>query len=433
MIDKLLQGLRAEFNKIADHRRSNCSYKLVDVLMAGFAIFHLKNPSLLAFREHISHRIENIKTVYGFDATKNIPGDTAFRKCLDYVTPSLLIPVFAYLIDHGREKGCLKDKEVLVQLGGYTLVSIDGTGYFHSAKTSCQHCLIKNHRNGEISYHHQMLAAAIVNPNHATVIPVYGEPIVRQDGAQKNDCERNAFKRLVPTVRQLLPNERVIVLLDGLYADGPTIRACHEQNMNFITTIKDGYVLIQSQRLREQGGLDKFSWQKKNITCTIEYTCSLHLNGQNRDTLVNYILYQEFDNQTDAIIYKCQWITDIMLNDLDQQTIKDIVTVARSRWKIENETFNTLKNQEYHLEHSFGHGEQYLSSVFALLMLLAFSCDQLAQCIDPVVQKGMAKYKTKKAFFYRVQIIFDLIPTMSMNAIYRLVAGDLQINLPQLE
>ena len=38
----------------------------------------------------------------------------------------------------------------------------------------------------------------------------------------------------------------------------------------------------------------------------------------------------------------------------------------RARWKIENETFNTLKNQGYHFEHNYGHGEQHLSVVFVM-------------------------------------------------------------------
>ena len=31
---------------------------------------------------------------------------------------------------------------------------------------------------------------------------------------------------------------------------------------------------------------------------------------------------------------------------------------GRARWKIENETFNTLKNQGYHFEHNYGHGKK---------------------------------------------------------------------------
>ncbi len=52
---------------------------------------------------------------------------------------------------------------------------------------------------------------------------------------------------------------------------------------------------------------------------------------------------------------------------------------ACARWKIENETFNTLKNQGYQLGHNFRLGKQHLSEVFVLLMILAFLVDQIMQ------------------------------------------------------
>lgn len=53
---------------------------------------------------------------------------------------------------------------------------------------------------------------------------------------------------------------------------------------------------------------------------------------------------------------------------------------GRARWRIENETFNTLKNQGYHLEHNFGLGEKYLSLIFFSVMMLSFLVDQLQDC-----------------------------------------------------
>lgn len=50
---------------------------------------------------------------------------------------------------------------------------------------------------------------------------------------------------------------------------------------------------------------------------------------------------------------------------------------GRARWRIENETFNRLKNQGYHFEHNFGQGHKHLSSVFAQMMVLAFLIDQI--------------------------------------------------------
>ena len=48
---------------------------------------------------------------------------------------------------------------------------------------------------------------------------------------------------------------------------------------------------------------------------------------------------------------------------------------GRARWKIENETFNTLKNQGYCFEHNFGHGKKNLSTVFALMLAFLLNND----------------------------------------------------------
>jgi hypothetical protein len=38
--------------------------------------------------------------------------------------------------------------------------------------------------------------------------------------------------------------------------------------------------------------------------------------------------------------------------------VEPVMRGGRARWKIENETFNTLKNQGYNFEHNYGHGKK---------------------------------------------------------------------------
>ena len=85
------------------------------------------------------------------------------------------------------------------------MVSIDGTEPFESAKIHCAQCCERTLKNGELRYYHQGLTAAIVHPAHRQVLALPAEPIVRQDGKQKNDCERNALKRLLRKVRRIYP------------------------------------------------------------------------------------------------------------------------------------------------------------------------------------------------------------------------------------
>jgi hypothetical protein len=96
-------------------------------------------------------------------------------------------------------------------------------------------------------------------------------------------------------------------------------------------------------------------------------------------------------------------VTDIPLSE---QTLKTVMKGGRARWRIENETFNTLKNQGYHFEHNFGHGDKHLSSVFANLMLLAFFIDQLVGLSCNVFQPALQKMKRPLYFWERFRSIF---------------------------
>jgi hypothetical protein len=92
---------------------------------------------------------------------------------------------------------------------------------------------------------------------------------------------------------------------------------------------------------------------------------------------------------------------------------------ARARWKIENETFNTLKNQGYHFGHNFGLGKQHLSEVFVLLMMLAFLVDQIQQLCCPLFQAAWKKWKTKRSLWEKVRSKFHEFHIETMEDLFR--------------
>ncbi len=426
MFDYLTKQLGQFFGQIKDHRRANASYMLIDVLKGAFAMFSLKSPSLLVFRQNFQCEVRkhNLRTVYGVE---QIPEDTALRQAIDGVNPAELHPAFQVLTDELRSEGIWESRQVLE---GYMPISIDGTGYYCSGKKSCPHCLVKTLRNGEKRYYHQMLGAVQMHPDVKTVFPVGGEAIVRQDGATKNDCEQNAAKRLIPRICKALKQDKLLFVLDGLYATGPMVKLIKEHQASFIIVIKEGYVLVQAQRLAEQNKLEQYSWSNGKTKSTVRFINGLILNGQHQEQLVNYVEYLQVDIKTGKTVYANTWITDIPIT---KANVKDIVAVGRSRWKIENETFNTLKNQGYHLEHNYGHGKKYLATNFALLMLLAFLVDQITQALDFAFQKAWQKSGSKKNLWQKIRQVFDLMPALSMNAIYKFIAKGPSLDFPLLE
>src|SRR5204862_1114055 len=122
-------------------------------------------------------------------------------------------------------------------------------------------------------------------------------------------------------------------------------------------------------------------------------------NESHPDCLVNVLEYWEI-HPTKIVkniervgqVQYFSWITDFVLV---LENVYLIMRGGRARWKIENETFNTLKNQGYNLEHNYGHGEQNLSVLLALLMMLAFLVDQVQQLCCPVFRAAWQKLKTK--------------------------------------
>ena len=91
---------------------------------------------------------------------------------------------------------------------------------------------------------------------------------------------------------------------------------------------------------------------------------------------------------------------------LDEHNVFRIMRGGRSRWKIENETFNTLKNQGYQFEHNFGHGQEHLSVVLAMLMMLAFLVDQTQQLCCPLFRAVWKKLGSKKMLWERMRSFF---------------------------
>src|SRR5271156_161890 len=232
--DALYRLVRSSLHGIAAPRSAAAALTLGDTLMAGFAVFALKEPSLLAFDQQRRSDEGNLKSLFGF---QQIPSDTQMRTILDDVDPQLLRPAFASVF---RQLQRGKALEPFVFFQGQYLLALDGTSYFSSEKIHCSSCLEKKSRNGKVAYSHQMLGAALVHPDLKEVIPLCPEPIIKQDGDTKNDCERNASRRFLAPFRREHPKLPVIVVEDALSANAPHLADLREYDIRFIIGIKPG-------------------------------------------------------------------------------------------------------------------------------------------------------------------------------------------------
>ena len=420
--DALYALVQTGFSRIPEHRVATVTVPLADALMSAFAMFSLKDPSLLAFDARRNDA--NMRGLFGIGT---IPSDTQMREILDLVPPERLRPVFASVF---RELQRGKALEPFVFYEGCYLLCLDGTGYFSSQKIHCQSCLEKvNKQTGEVTYQHQMLGAALVHPACKEVIPLAPEPIQKQDGSNKNDCERNASKRLLRHIRSEHPRLGLIVVEDGLASNGPHVRELLQQRMHFILGVKPGdhpFLFDRVLEAFEEERVTTVSWEEGTRQCEIAYVNGVPLNDANQDLSVNFLQYSEYDGDGERRKH-FTWITDFRVT---RGNARLLVRGGRARWKIENETFNTLKNQGYHFEHNYGHGQHNLSVVFAMLMMLAFLVDQVQQLCCSLFRAVWSKLGSKRALWDNLRSHFRHFTFQSMQHLYEVILYDLAKELP---
>jgi hypothetical protein len=92
---------------------------------------------------------------------------------------------------------------------------------------------------------------------------------------------------------------------------------------------------------------------------------------------------------------------------------------GRARWKIENETFNTLKNQGYNFGHNYGLGKKHLAVFFTMLMMLAFLVDQIQQLCCTLFQSVWKKLGSKKSLWESIRSLFKCFQFESMAMLYK--------------
>jgi len=418
--DSLYGLIREDFDKVKDHRANNAKIPLTDMLMSGFALFSVKDPSLLAFDERRQEDPDSLHTVFGIG---QIPCDSQMRTGLDPVIPKTLRRPFKRIFAQ-LQRGKILEK--MTCLGGHHLLALDGTGIFSSEKVSSDYCLRKQKRNGKIEYYQQMLAGAFVHPDRSEVIPTCPEMIVKQDGSTKNDCERNAAKRYLADLRREHPHLKIIVAEDALSSNAPHIQELQRHDMRYILGVKPKdheYLFNLVDNAVKSGEISEFEIDDPNqndIHHSFRCLNNVPLNKCSKDKLrINFLEYWQTDKDG-KVTRRFSWVTDF---EITTKNAYDLMRAGRARWRIENETFNTLKNQGYNLEHNYGLGKQHLSAVFVHLMMLAFLVDQVQQLCCPLFQAARARRRCKSSLWEKIRELFNTFEMRSMEEILHCIAN----------
>ena len=412
--DALVASVYHQFQKIPDPRTLpiTAPISFTDVLMSGLAVFGLKFPSLLKYDQYRDVLDGNLLNLYHINRP---PSDTYLRERLDELNPNYIRPAFKKIFAELQRGKCLEEFEFL---DGYYLISLDGTGEFSSSNVCCEQCCTKEHKDGSITYYHQMLGACIVHPEQSNVIPLCPEMIRNGDGSAKNDCERNAAKRFIENFTREHPHLKAIVIADGLASNAPYIRLLEGNHMKYILGAKPGdhkYLFDFADTSEE--AQDYEILDEKGVLHQFRYINDVGLNKSNPDVRVNFLEYMQTDAKGKETLFS--WVTNIRITE---SNVLALMKGGRARWKIENETFNTLKNLGYNFEHNYGHGKKNLSTILCLLMLLAFLIDQvqeIACSLFAAVKKRACSYRN---IWENTRVFFQFVPLPSWEWLYQAIA-----------
>lgn len=288
----------------------------------------------------------------------------------------------------------LIDKKVLYPhrlFERYYVVAVDATGMLVYHNRHCAHCLRKTHKSGKTTYYHPVLESKIVTPT-GWVISLMTEFIensrddpTKSEQQRKQDCETKAFHRLAKRLHARFPRLPLLLVMDGLYAQGPVFERCRQYGWKYMITLTDDQltsvneefeslaVVAPENRLSWRMGRDREIRQQFRWVNDIDY-----IDSERREHRLSVLECMDTRPDADAATKstKFKWVTNVPVS------AGNVVPLAneggRLRWKIENEGFNVQKNGGYNLEHAYT-TNQHGSKIYYLLMQIAHLLMQLIE------------------------------------------------------
>ena len=418
LVDELIAELKGVCAGLPDKRkgpRRDGDYTMADIGLSAFSIFFMGSPSFLAHQRALEegHGRSNCETLFGISA---IPSDNYVRQMLDGAAPAAFDPLFFKAIEAA---GPLTRFQCL---GGRALIALDGTEHFCSRKIKCRHCSMRQRSDGGTQCFHTFLGASLVAPGHKQVLPLPPEFIVPRDGAEKQDCERNAAKRWLTRHGAAVAHLRPIYLGDDLFACQPIVAAIHNAGGNFILTCKPSShqtitEYLQGAELHEHR--QTICKRGKRTTTVYRWLSALPLRATDDAIMVNWFSIETF-NAKGKRTYHNSFVTDLAVT---ADTVAELAACGRARWKIENETFNVLKTKGYNLEHNFGHGKETLASVLVTLNLLAFAFHTAAYLAMLAWRAAVIARGPRYRFFEHLRTITTYVVFQDWDHLLRSIAA----------
>ena len=257
--------------------------------------------------------------------------------------------------------------------GSFQLL-FDGTGLSSHNYNLNNNCLERKHKDGKISYYKYVLECKLVVGN--IIISLDSEFIENEKmltDKQKQDCETNAFKRMIKRIKKNYPKYKFIITGDGLYATTPIIKLCKKYKWNYIFNLKP-------DRLKEINETFEDNINYQNETNHQNYYLSTDIKY--KGISLSAFKYIETKKKKTTIF---RYISDLEIKD---SNIKEIVSMGRKRWKIENEGFYTQKHRTFNISHLNSRNDTAMKNHYFFI--------QFAHTIRQLLEQGNLLTKSLK-------------------------------------
>lgn len=249
----------------------------------------------------------------------------------------------------------------------------DGTGLSNHDYNLNNNCLIRKHKDGKISYYKYVLECKLVVGN--IVISLDSEFIENKKmltEKQKQDCETNAFKRMIKRIKKNYPKYKFIITGDGLYATSPIIKLCKKYNWYYIFNLKP-------DRLKEINETFEDNINFKNETTLKDYYLSTDI--EYKGNILSAFKFIETKKKNTTFRY----ISNLCVKN---SNIKEIVSMGRKRWKIENEGFYNQKHRTFNISHLSSRNDTAMKNHYFFI--------QFAHTIRQLLEQGNLLTKSLK-------------------------------------